>query len=358
MSFLNRVFQPDVEKMEAKGDVEGLIKALEYKKSNGVRCYAAMALGRMREARAVQPIIAAFKANDPNDLVDRLMFASAAESALADIGAPAVMPLLATLKDSDQGVRAFAEVALAKIGEPAVEPLIAALGDESVGESAGMALAKMGTSAIQPLIGALRASQENVRAYSAMALGEIKDLRAVEPLIGALGDNDEAVRSFAAQSLGMLKDARAVEPLITALGDDSADVRKSVAWALAQFDDVRAVESLRAARQDSDGDVRKFAARLSVYSREQPAKTGTDVSEICDRCLAPLDPGARRYSSSQFKTAVRLGLRPPATTYELGAAFGMSRSQTEAEWVQQVMQDESDWLLCSACATEAAPYAS
>jgi HEAT repeat protein len=357
MSFLNRMLQPDVEKLEAKGDVEGLLKALEYKKSTGVRSHAARALGRMREARAVQPIIAAFRAMDEPTGVDRMMFAMFAEPALADIGAPAVMPLLATLKDSDQGVRAFAEVALAKIGAPAVEPLIAALGDEDVGEPAGMALAKMGAPALEPLLAALGDSQAKVRTYAAMALGELKDTRAVGPLVAALKDSDGAVRSFAAQSLGMLKDARAVEPLITALGDDSADVRKSVAWALAQFDDVRAVESLRAARQDSDGDVRKFAARLSVYSREQPAKTGTDVSGICDRCLAPLDPGARRYSSSQFKTAVRLGLRPPATTYELGAAFGMSRSQTEAEWAQQVTQDESDWLLCSACATEAAPYA-
>jgi len=220
-----------------------------------------------------------------------------------------------------------------------------------------MALAKMGAPALEPLLAALGASQAPVRTYAAMALGELKDTRAVGPLVAALKDSDGAVRSFAAQSLGMLKDARAVEPLVAAYQDDDATVRGSVAWALAQFKDARAAEVLRAARQDPSEEVRQFVARLSVYSRDQPAETGAGTSGICDLCSAPLDPGAKRYASSQFKAAVRKGLRPPARTYDLGAAFGMSESQTAAGWVEMVMQGDTDWLLCSACAAEAAPYA-
>lgn len=74
---------------------------------------------------------------------------------------------------------------------------------------------------------------------------------------------------------------------------------------------------------------------------------------ICDVCSTPIGPEAKRYSASQIKTAVRAGFRPPETAFELGAAFGMSQAQTEASWVQRVMADTTDWLLCPSCASKA-----
>ena len=50
---------------------------------------------------------------------------------LISIGAPAVEPLMATLKDGNATERALAAVGLGKLGDPrAVEPLKAALDDE------------------------------------------------------------------------------------------------------------------------------------------------------------------------------------------------------------------------------------
>ena len=84
---------PNVEKMKARRDVNGLIKALRYRKDKGVR--------------------------------------QAAAEALVKIGAPAVEPLIAALKDESFSVRQAAAEALGKIGAPAVEPLIAALKDQN-----------------------------------------------------------------------------------------------------------------------------------------------------------------------------------------------------------------------------------
>lgn len=55
---------PDVENLKAKKDVEGLTKALEYKKDNDVRAEAAVALGKLRDEKAIEPIIHALKDKD------------------------------------------------------------------------------------------------------------------------------------------------------------------------------------------------------------------------------------------------------------------------------------------------------
>src|SRR5450756_828303 len=83
---------PNVEKLKAKGDIPGLIKALGYGKDWGVRNAAAGALGQIGDARAVGPLIAALKDQDSN--VRR-----AAAGALVEISAPSVMPLIAALGD-------------------------------------------------------------------------------------------------------------------------------------------------------------------------------------------------------------------------------------------------------------------
>lgn len=52
---------PNVEKMKAKKDVEGLIKALRYKMSWLVRMDAADALGKIGDRKAVRPLAQALK---------------------------------------------------------------------------------------------------------------------------------------------------------------------------------------------------------------------------------------------------------------------------------------------------------
>ena len=52
---------PNVDKMAAKRNVEGLIKALGYRKDASVRNAAADALRRIGDARAVEPFSAALK---------------------------------------------------------------------------------------------------------------------------------------------------------------------------------------------------------------------------------------------------------------------------------------------------------
>ncbi|NSW54250.1 MAG: HEAT repeat domain-containing protein [Anaerolineae bacterium] len=174
---------PNIEKMKAKKDVEGLIKALSYQKDWLLRQDAAQALGDLADARSVEPLIAA-------------------------------------LDDENHEVSEYAAVALGRIGGVrTTELLITALTDGS--------------------------GSEGVRSSAAKALGEIGDSRAVESLIAALEDKNHKVSEYAAAALGRIGGARTTELLIAALTDVSlsGDVRSSAAKALVQIG-APSVESL------------------------------------------------------------------------------------------------------------------
>src|SRR4030067_712977 len=89
-------------------DVDTLVQDL---KDNDliVRLHAAKALGEAKDARAVEPLIAA--------LGDKGCGHTAA-NALAKIGKPAVEPLTSALKDESPAVRRNAAIALREMGKP------------------------------------------------------------------------------------------------------------------------------------------------------------------------------------------------------------------------------------------------
>ncbi len=233
---------PDVGKMRERNNVNGLIKALGYKKDHSVRKAATKALGNIRDPRVVEPLIAALKDEEKKVRETAAFY-------LGKIGDPRVVePLIDALKkDEEKDVREEAAWMLGKIGDPrAVEPLIAALKDEEkkVREEAARQLGKIGDPrAVEPLIDALK-KDEDVGWAAAMALEEIGDPRAVEPLIAALKDEEKDVRDRAVHVLGEIGDPRAVEPLIAALKDKEEKVRERAASKLGRFGDPRAVEPL------------------------------------------------------------------------------------------------------------------
>ena len=69
----------------------------------------------------------------------------------------------------------------------------------------------------------------------------------------------------------------------------------------------------------------------------------------CDLCSTPLADG-KRYGVTQVRAAVQAGLRPTGAAAELAQAFGSSKDEMERDWVQMVMADATDWILCPACA--------
>jgi HEAT repeat protein len=128
-------------------NIQDQITALKNQDSK-VRSSAAIALGKLADARAVEPLIACLKDTDLN------VRASSA-FALGKLGdARAVAPLIACLKDKDLDARGQTVVALGKLGDArAVEPLYTCMkNDQSLGvrKSAAAALDKLGKPGLEP----------------------------------------------------------------------------------------------------------------------------------------------------------------------------------------------------------------
>ena len=191
--------KPDIKRLKARGDLEGLIRALGYAADRTVRADATQALVETGSP-AIRPLI---------DALEDASVRDAAADTLAAIGVLAVEPLIAVLGHRNSGVRMASAKALAAIGMLAVEPLVVALRSKNsvVRMSVIGALAQIGTLVLEPLIKTLGAENEQgyVRVAVAEALGQLGDTRAINPLTVALrSDRDAEVRAAAAKALERL----------------------------------------------------------------------------------------------------------------------------------------------------------
>jgi HEAT repeat protein len=185
--------------MIGKPAVGPLILLLENNNST-IQWWAAVALGNLKDSRAIDPLIRGLALGDEHWLVRR-----AAANALGMIGDKrSIEPLINMMRKTIHYPSGATE-ALAKIGEPAVDPLIQILKDDD---------------------------DVYVRADAAYALGDIGNPRALEPLIQALKDENWVVRKVASDALGKIGDIGARDSLTRALNDEIVDVRKSAVEAL------------------------------------------------------------------------------------------------------------------------------
>src|SRR5439155_5480933 len=112
---------------------------------------AARALGRLRDARAIPPLLEALRTGNAH-------LRYAVRGALISLGRTAIPVVLPLLHDRDAAMRRWAAFTLGAMRDPrVVDPLLAALNDR------------------EPV----------VRQAAASALGDLRAAEAVEPLIGA-----------------------------------------------------------------------------------------------------------------------------------------------------------------------------
>lgn len=266
---------PNVEKMKAKKDVSGLIKALSYTKDSDIRKAAADALGEIGDLRAVEPLISSQNLDS--------FVREAAISALGEIGDPrAVEPLVAALKDLNPLVREAAARALGEIGDPrAVEFLVAALkdSDNKMKRIVVQTLGKIGDSqAAEPLVNILINEPWVVlREDSAEALGKI-GAPAAMPLIAAIGVGKYSTEKTIVKALVNIG-SPAINPLIAKLKAKELEVRKLACEALGEMGDAQAIKPLLAMIKHSKtgNSLREYAARALVKLGWEPDHDETEI---------------------------------------------------------------------------------
>ena len=182
--------------------------------------------------------------------------------------AKAVEPLINLLNDRDSDVRREAAYALKVLGYEPIDPLQQVL--LFIASRDWSNVVKLGAVAVEPLIATLKDDSDSfVKSKVAEALAEIGDARAIELLVITLQEYwDWSVRCKAAEALGKIGDEGTVDPLIIELKDKDANVRKAAVKALGKIGNERAVKPLIAALKDWDLDVR-------VEATEALGKIGT-----------------------------------------------------------------------------------
>lgn len=204
--------------LRATEATDSLIKLLNGENDWSVRGSAAAALGEIGDPRGAEPLINLLQSRYASartgtsartDTNTYAFYDGAREAAVYSLAkikdTRAVDPLIAALNDSDTSIGRGATVyALGQLQDPrAIRPLIAILKDPKSREqqAAAAALGTIGRLAVIPLMATLKNHDATVRANSAWALGITKDQSAVAPLVKALKDPDSDVRSKALQAI-------------------------------------------------------------------------------------------------------------------------------------------------------------
>jgi HEAT repeat protein len=223
-----------------------------------IRKAAAVALGRIGDARAAPALAEALEEEDAEMVI-------AAADALAKIGDPhAFEALLARVGDSRAAVRQAVVGALNSLGSPEmparVRPLLSD-DDPNVRESAVKIAGYFGyAECADLLLERCRDADERVRRAAVEHLPYLDDERATPALVGALRHETPRVRAAAAAAMAQSEGSAVSIHLIEALADEDSWVRYFAARSLGRQEAAESAEALAALAQSDKSNHVRIAA--------------------------------------------------------------------------------------------------
>ncbi|MBL8050850.1 MAG: HEAT repeat domain-containing protein [Anaerolineales bacterium] len=170
---------------------------------------AAKALGDSKHSAAIPYLIEALR--DSFWWFEREQDVKVLLTAIENMGEAIVEPLIEALRDKEKTVRKYSAMLLGNLKDiRAIEELGMTLYDlhDEVSVATGEALAQFGVSAIPVLSEALSHPESGVREHAVYSLGKIQDPQVIPFLIEMLKDPERLVQKQALQSLGRFKDER------------------------------------------------------------------------------------------------------------------------------------------------------
>ncbi|MCU0512464.1 MAG: HEAT repeat domain-containing protein [Anaerolineae bacterium] len=206
-------FQPDIWRLQAQYDIQGLMSALTAA-DPGIRRRAAAALRTMGAKEALPALRLALKNETEADVqaalsaaLEALTEAAEEEQPAGSAGAAATRAAIARLQHSDPQQVIQAARDLGTLGDKlAVEPLVMIFNDVAqtmpVRLAVAEALLKLESAPVEvALLGNLRSPEWETRRKAAAILGQLKAAWAVQPLATALRDPHPMVKKTALAAL-------------------------------------------------------------------------------------------------------------------------------------------------------------
>jgi HEAT repeat protein len=254
-----------------------LIEVMENRTlPSNLRKQAALSLGQLGEARALQPLLRA--TDDPTSPEVRYYaYVALTHPGLAKLTAqPLLMVKVVKDREQPQFRRARAAGHLAKLGDSTVvDPLIEVLlteprSPELIPETAAPDMtAHMFTR--------MMSRQRNIRAKIAVAVGVHGDGRAVLPLLRVMSTAADDPQFLKASQNALAKIARrsGMAPFLAPLQDPDAAVRRQTVSVLSEIDGVDTEGTLKVALKDSDPEIR--AAVGAILAKNQRTTGGANA---------------------------------------------------------------------------------
>jgi len=177
-------------------------------------------------------------------LIDRLAddywpIRKTAASAICRVQDTAVKYLFDSLKSSNEDIRYWSSWILSRSKSPeVVKKLISNFEDseEGIAYWSYKTLVNLKDRALMPLVEALKSESEDVRFWSAKALGKIGGIYAVKALVNAINDSSWRVRKSIIEALASSGDIGTIKHIIPFLNDEYWEIRKQAAEAIAQIE--------------------------------------------------------------------------------------------------------------------------
>ncbi len=270
------------------------------------RCYAARALGLLRDRTSVETLIERLRDEDLDVVID-------AAEALGNIGSTAaVSALIESLENDPSGeVCTMITTALGKIGSAeAIDPVLKIVLErpeemewdddwdtwwdvQKAGVKAlGALKAEKAVDALAALIDdETQQDMESTILNTLMQISDAGEARVIERLQNQ--DSLPIHRRRAAHALAMASSADATRALGRALTDPAADVRAEAAFSLAGQNAVSYLSALTLLLRDPDGEVRQ-AALKAITRLAHDSDNASDIEAAFQSMMTDSDPEVRR----------------------------------------------------------------
>jgi len=272
---------PDVPRLEAKGNIKGLVHALAYKDA-GIRCAAAQALGRLHASEATAPLIRAML--DSDDAV-----AVMAAQALGEIADPSsVEALTLMLSNASQARRVAALRALGHIGsDAALDGVVAVLRLEhgDLDEQATLALADAGPGQIPRLLNMLESDEPRITDAACKALCLMGNV-AVEALTAQAQSRAEAEATRAITALSTMRSPAALGALVQMLIGSDYTLRPKAEAVLVTVGDAAVPALVSALQQGNVNTQRAIIKALGAIHTQEAAMALASVASAGPKPVA------------------------------------------------------------------------
>lgn len=252
-----------------------------------VRASALLGLGHLQEKRALDLSVESLRDAIPS-------VRQSAAFALRQLQDARAIPALERCRgDADPQVRDEVNRALRALSERG--SVVSAPVHVLIASRKWEQLAQVGAPAVEPLLACLRETNTSVRCSAAETLGKLQDARAFGPLSSLLQSTNNAERSSAATALGSLGDPRAVPLLTAAFARSTRDwlVAQACAEALGQLSQA-GIKALAEFLDHGDAALRGFAQQGLV-------KAGAAAGRVLLDCCRTGTPRARGIAAQTLK---------------------------------------------------------